>query len=441
MAQTENRQVGGNESIESPASEQELADSDSTQNGAPDSLQGHPPLTNLDSGSPLEVLLTPLHWGPLSLLSFSAYEGYNSNTEFQRIPLGASVTSLSALALFSKQFAGWQANLQYRPFLWISSQRTFKGFAAASFDIRTLRHINGTWHWTLGDRVRYAPTHGTEQASGLIASPGGGFSIGNAFLSSGRNVLENGITTTLVDRYNEHSSLMFHVNQGFTHLSSYLGTQSSDNLPNQDAMTVSSGVTWLNHYNPHDTLTLEYGYRFLTSTNTSLADVQSHKPSIGWSHKFTPSLGLALSAGPAWSIQNREHRYNESGRTRTTVHGSIALSEEFRRGEVTLAFARSDGFSGIISNSFHNRYDLAIRRELTRRFHFSGTASYIQQEVSGSQNTRGELFSGETRYFLSRNWALFTQVRYLHIFGNERFLAPEKSVIVGFRWSWVPDKD
>ncbi len=66
-------------------------------------------------------------------------------------------------------------NLQYSPFLWISSRETLKDFAAASADIRTLRHINESWHWTLGDRLRYSPTHSTEETTGFVADPGGRF--------------------------------------------------------------------------------------------------------------------------------------------------------------------------------------------------------------------------------------------------------------------------
>jgi predicted porin len=122
------------------------------------------------------------------------------------------------------------------------------------------------------------------------------------------------------------------------------------------------------------------------------------------------------------------------------LHGSLALSKEFRRGGVVLSFARSDSFSGVISDNFHNRYDFTVHREFTTRFHCSATASYLQQQVSNARNTNGELATVEARYFLSHNWALFTQARYLHITGNERFVAPEKSVIMGVRWSWVPEK-
>jgi hypothetical protein len=118
----------------------------------------------------------------------------------------------------------------------------------------------------------------------------------------------------------------------------------------------------------------------------------------------------------------------------------VALSERFRKGDVVLSFARSDSFSGIISDNFHNRYDLALHREVTHRLHCDLTGSYIQQAVSNHGTTNGELASAEFRYLLNRNWSFFGQVRYLHITGNERLTGPQKSAVVGFHWSWVPEK-
>jgi predicted porin len=145
-----------------------------------------------------------------------------------------------------------------------------------------------------------------------------------------------------------------------------------------------------------------------------------------------------VSVGPAWSLY--AGRNNQSSHARSTLHGSVALSKEFRRGGVVLSFARSDSFSGIISDSFHNRYDVNLHREFTPRLHGSISGSYIQQQFSNARNTNGELVSGELRYFLNRNWATFAQARYLNVFGNERIMGAEKSVIVGLRWAWVPEK-
>lgn len=398
------------------------------------------PATDLQTGLPLRALLTPLHLSNLSLLSFTAYEGYNSNPEYLRIPLSSYLTSMSGLVLYSFHFAEWQMDAQYHPFVWLSSRATFKSFAATSLDLRTVRRINGNWHWTLADRFRYAPTQSTEQQPGFVAEPGGGFSVGNAFLSSGRNILSNGAVATLTDHYSENSSLAFHAKQSVTRLSSYIGILSSETLPAQDVVSFSSGVTWRHHYSFSSAVSLNYSYLAQTSIATTVADVQTHSAGIGWIHKLNPTLGVSAAFGPAWSIYNQHHNMSGPSPGRTTLHGSLALSKQFRRGGAVLAFARSDGFSGIISDSFQNRYDLTVFRHITTRLHCSASGSYVQQQFLNSRNTNGELASGEARYYLSHNWALFAQVRYLTIAGSERFLAPETNVIAGFRWGWSPER-
>jgi hypothetical protein len=250
----------------------------------------------------------------------------------------------------------------------------------------------------------------------------------------------NGIAGTLSDRYNENSTLTFHGNQDYTRLSSILGGQAGGQLPVHQAMTFSSGVTWRDHFNPKDTISTEYSYRLQTATGASTEHVTSHAASVGWDHKFTTSLGVSASVGPVWSTYAGQQNATTSNRERATVHGSLALSKQFTRGGVVLAFARSNSFSGIISNGFHNRYDVTAHREFNSRLNCSATASYIQQEDSNSRTITGELATGEVRYFLNHNWAVFSQVRYLDTAGNQRILAPEKSAIVGFRWSWVPEK-
>jgi len=427
--------VNYSDSVQPDSQDVQASGSDSEQQ--PDEAFDFQPTTDLETGLPLNLVLTPFHWGRLSLLSFTAYEGYSSNPAFQRVPVGPFLTAISALAVYSTQFSGWRMDLQYQPFVWISSRATIQDFAAGSFDLRKMHRINGNWNWTVGDRLRYFPTHSTAEQTGFVAEPGGGIGIGNAFLSGDRNVLLNGAAFALTDHYNENSYLVFHANQDFIHLSSYLG-QSSTDIPTEEAISYAAGVTWRRHFGVSDTLDLSYGYR--GQNTTSGLDVNSHTASIGWNHKLKPSLGFSATVGPAWSFYTGHENVHSPSNGRVTLHGSLALSKEFRNGGVVLAFARSDGFTGIISDTFHNRYELMVHRGFTTRLHASATASYIQQQISNQHNTNGELFAVEARYFMNRNWAVFTQLRYLDITGSERITGPEKSVIVGVRWSWVPDK-
>jgi hypothetical protein len=395
------------------------------------------PVTNLETGEPLDLLMTPFRVGRLSLLSATAYEGYNSNPEFQKIPVGTWLTAISGLVMYSAQPWGWKLYLQYQPFVWISPDRHFEDFAASALDLRKLHRINERWSWAAAERMRYAPTQSTAEGKGIVASPNGGFTIGNAFLSSGRNILVNAVSFTATDHYSENSSLIFHANQDYTRLSTYIGND-SQSFPEQQAIIYAAGATWRHHLNLKDTISLNYGFRAQTATAGENANF--HTASIGWDHKLSPTLGFSLTVGPAWSVYTGNQDKSGLGAGRTTLHGSAAINKEFKRGGLILLVSRSDSFSGVLSDSFHNRYDITGHRALTDRIHVSASASYIQQQYSNQRDTNGVLVTSEGRYFLSRNWAVFSQARYLNITGSDRALAPEKSVIAGVRWSWVPEK-
>jgi len=420
-----------------PEQSMQTTDKNADEDFAPNNGEEQPPVTNLETGLPLTFFLTPLHLGSnLSLLSASVSEGYNSNPSFERVPLGSWITAVSGVALYSNRFAGWRVNAQYQPFIWFSSSRTIQSFAAASGDIRTLHHLNDSWIWTVADRVRYSPSHGSEE-QGLSL---GGFSIGNAFLSTGRNVFVNAASATLTRRYSQAATLTFHANQDYTSVSSYLGSGFSD-FPSQSATTIAAGATWRDRLDLKDTFSLEYTFRHQTASGTSLFDVNSQIIGIGLSHKFTETFGVSATAGPAFTSYTGENGDGNGGGNRATVHGSLAVAKEFHHGGIVASFARSDSFTGIISDSFHNRFDFSIHEQVTTRFHCSAVASYVQQEVSNALSTSGELAGVEGRYFLTPNWALFGQGRYISIGGNQRNFAPEKNVIFGIRWAWAPDKE
>jgi hypothetical protein len=385
------------------------------------------------------VLLTPFHWGRLSLLSFSGYEGYDSNPRLQASGSAASFTELNALLLFSRRFAGWQLNLQYQPFLSFSPKRTNKSFSAVAVDLQTVRHLNRSWSWSASENFRYSPDVQNAVGTGLVLNSGGGISIGDTYLSAGRNVLADNVYVGVNDRYSERSSLAFHIDGNFTRLSSYLGGQSAINLPTEQAVSYSPGVVWSTHLNVRDTLSLKYDYRVQSATGTSVGDVNSQTASIGWGHRLKPSVRFSATFGPGWSKYTGRQNPATSQPWRSTLQGSLGISKEFRRGGVALAFARSNSFSGTIADGFNNRYDLLLNRSLTPRWSCAASVSYLQQQASRGRNTTGKQASAQLSHFVSRNWSIFAQARYLKIEGSEQF-SSEKIATLGFRWAWEPDR-
>jgi hypothetical protein len=117
----------------------------------------------------------------------------------------------------------------------------------------------------------------------------------------------------------------------------------------------------------------------------------------------------------------------------------VALSKEFQHGGVVFEASRSDGFSGVISNRFYDRYDVTVRRSFTHRLECSASASYIQQQRSGARNATGQLDYADAHFRLSHNWSIFGQARHMRLVADQRFGGTENSAIVGFRWSWTPE--
>src|SRR5271167_2136126 len=70
---------------------------------------------SLDSDLPLQVVMSPLHWGRLSLLSLTTYQGYDSNPDLQKMPVATEFFSVSGLVVYSIRQPGWELDLQYQP--------------------------------------------------------------------------------------------------------------------------------------------------------------------------------------------------------------------------------------------------------------------------------------------------------------------------------------
>ena len=397
-----------------------------------------PPVMNLETGNPLTVLMTPFHWGAFSLLSVSGFQGYDTNPRLQEAPTAEAYSEFYTSLLFSRRLGSWRLDAQYQPFVSFAPRQTNKSFSAASMDLQTEHRLDRSWSWSAAENLRYSPDTQTVEGIGLVSTPGGGIGLGNTFLSAGRYTLASNAHFALNDRFSERSSLVFHVDENFTRLSSYVGA-SGVNTPAQEVFSSTFGVVWSDHWNLRDTLTLRYDFRSQSATGTSVGDVDTQTASLGWGHRFAEGLRLSMAFGPGWSTYTGHQDQNMSQPRRPTLVGSIGLSKQFRQGNVALAFERSNNFVGVISDSFNNSYDLTLNRSFGARWTCSGRASYLQQQVSSGPSTTGEQASVLVSHFLSRNLSFFGQARYMKIHGSAQ-TASEKTVTVGFRWSWEPDR-
>jgi hypothetical protein len=422
IAQSDEQAAGQTVDEDFASQETPPADSDNSLVGA----------MNLQTGDPLRVVISPFHWGHLSLVSASVYQGYDSNPNLQPVADGSRLQAFSALAVYEKKFTRSLVDAQYHPFILASTTRTLKDLGAASFDFITGHPLSQSWNWRAADHTRYSPSQqATVEGRGFVFDTGGGLTIGNAFLSSGRNFLENTVALTLRDQYTQGAFLDVHVDQRFARLSGPLG-QSTTDPGSQEEFRTGGGVTWSDTLSTRNTIDVKYDYSVQSVRGTDTGGVRSHNLGIGWNHHLTPSVSFTAEIGPIWSTVAQSQQ-----QTTARLHGAVQLLKSFHDGGVAVAFSRSDNFSGMISNSVNNRYDFSLERRLGVRWSLLSTASYIQQESVGRHTTTGALAAIGFGYSLSRNWTLFTQGRYLDVIPTA---APEKIATIGVTWSWEPDK-
>ena len=427
------------------AQNQDAAQSEDTSaatdnsDATPDQNAAEQPVAkNLETGLPLRSVMSPLHWGHLSLLSFEGFESYNDNNQPQLSPLGRQFTALQGLLIYSIQKARSAVDLQYSPYVWFSQNKTYKDFTANSVDFMTSHIFNRRWSISGNDNFQYSPNLANTLRSGFAADFISNTSSETPFLSVGRRSLFNNANVTLNSQLSDKSRLSFTAVDDFVRLGSYVGSATTT-VPDiaERFNAYGGGVTWTRQWNSRNTINLSYNYRrqdtlgVVTHTSYNSADV-------GFTRVLKPSLTLSMEVGPGWSRSGLGST-GTPPQSRTTVQGSAQLYKAFHNGGVALSFYRNSEFSGLISNSYNNRYDLAFTHRLFTRLNFQVNGSYIQQEYVGKRSSAGELGWAELGYMLTRNWSVFGGYRYLKMSGNLALLGEQQLVSGGIRWAWQPE--
>ena len=421
---------------------------DATQNGdssvAADSSEetdpnstAQPIAKNLATGLPLRTVMSPLHWGHLSLLSFQAFEGYDLNYQPQQAIAGRSVTALQGLVVYSIQKARSSVALQYSPYVWFSQKNSYEDFTSNAVDLTTSHVLSRRWSISAHDSFQYSPNMANTLQSAFAADFTSNTASQTAFLSAGRKALTNNFGVGVQTQISEKSRLSFNLLDDFVRLGAYTNAANTT-LPNitQTMNAYGGGVNWTQQWNSRTSLNLVYNYRRQSITGYG-HDTTFNSAGIGFSRVLKPSLTLSLEAGPGWS--NATSLTNGLGtQHRTTVQGSAELFKAFHSGGIAFTFYRNDQFNGIISNSYSNSYDVSFDRHFWTRWSFMVSGSYIQQEFAGNRSSTGQLAWGQIGYMLSRSWSVFTGYRYLNLSRNEAWSGPQQLVAAGIRWAWEP---
>lgn len=423
------------ESQDAAQNQDEAANPDSSAGSTDNSTV--PVAKNLETGAPLRTVLTPLHWGHLSLLSFQGFEVYDSNYQPQQAIVSRQMTALQGLVVYSIQKASSSLDLQYEPYVWFSPNQTYKNFTANSVDLATSHTFSRRWRLTGDETFQYSPNLANTLQSAFTTDFLSNTSNQVAFLSAGRESLINNVGVTLTSQISKSSQLSFNLLDDYIRLGSYQGSLNTT-LPNV-ALTMNQyggGVTWTRQWSTKTSLNLAYNFR-RQSASLFAANSTFNTVDVGFNRVLKPNLSFSLQVGPGWSDAGGVVKGTPTQR-RTTVQGSAQLLKSFRTGGIAFSFYRNSEYSGVISNSFNNRYDVSVNRRFFTRWNFLVSGSYIQQEYVGKPMSTGELGWAQLGYMLTRNWSVFSGYRYLNLGGNEAWSGPQQLVTAGIRWAWQP---
>jgi len=392
--------------------------------------------SNLETGGPLRVVMSPFRWGRLSLVSLTAYQGYDTNVSLQKSGKPTEFSALNALLVYSVTRDRWSLDFQYEPSAVITPDTIEENVTANSVDLQVSRPLSPTWTFTGGEYFHYTPNVASSiQGNSLALNLGGGISIQLPYLRTSQSVLLNSLSGSVDHRINEHSSVTFYGGQGYIRLTPVakagqvgVGEQATESVNG------NSGVSYSRTLNLRDTIGLSYDYRVQSSPSFARLG-QFHVASVSWGHILAPGLRMGISGGPGfWDAGTAKQGW------RTTLQGLFQITKEGYKGSIGISYIRNNSFNGVIGNTFGNIYAVTMDRRFTSRFRVSAQGSYLQQQIVGGQGYTGTSAAIEPAWLLSRNWSVFGQVRYLRTEGNQLAMAPEKVVTVGVRWAWVPEK-
>ncbi|MGE5207049.1 MAG: hypothetical protein ACM3PW_15660 [Chlamydiota bacterium] len=413
---------------------------DSSSAEADQASAQQPVAKNLETGLPLRSVMSPLHWGHLSLLSFSGFEAYNTNSQPQLSPLGSQFTSLQALVVYSIQKAKSSLDLQYNPYVWFSQNTSYNDFTAGSADLATTHTFNRRWSLTAANNFQYSPNLANTLQSSFAADFISNTSTMTPFMSVGRRSLFNNAGLTVNAQLSATSRLSFNGIDQYVRLGAYDTSANVPNLPDtaETLNAYGGGVTWSKQWNARNTINVGYNYRRQSMSGVA-ADTTFNSASVGFTRILKPSLSFSLQAGPGYSQSAIAAGNGTQKQHQLTAQGSAQLYKSFSKGGIALSFYRNSEFSGVISNSFNNRYDISFNRRMFTRWNVQMNASYIQQYYAGARKSTGELGWAELGYMLSRNWSVFSSYRYVKMSGNQALLGTQQMVAGGVRWAWQPE--
>jgi hypothetical protein len=414
-----------------------------------------PKVISLESGLPLRATLSPLHWGHLSLFSANLLGAYATNFTQQvgtnsGAGTGVQATFANALLVYSIDHRRSQFNLQYMPTVWAAAGHLHTDFTAHALDIQTSHALSRSWTLDLHNRFQYKPNQFFWTNSSFAPDFQNGTATSNPLLLTARNSLQENFELGLNHTMSGRDELRFSLNENLVRYSqgSYASATTPSILPTQQQLYSGASASWSRTLSARSSMSVQYmfqhgdywnpqyGLQQATYSNPNTrASADFQNVQVGFTRKLQRTISVSVQAGPSWSSQGTK-----------TFEGGVSLFKSFRRGGVAANVARSNSFTGLIGNSYNNRYDLSFQQQVHVRWDLQLTYSYVQQSFLNAKRANLATVYFMVGYRLTPTWSVYSSYYYLNPSYNFSgstvgLLGRQQVMTAGIRWAWTPQHE
>jgi hypothetical protein len=410
--------------------------SDQASSSTPASPPTQAVTTNLITGQAFKSLITPWHWGRLSLFSADFNYGYDTNVLLQQNSrISNTVYSARGLLVYSIEKPRSSLILQYAPSVFASDRVTQVSLLGHSLAFSSYRDLAPEWRLNVSDNFQYFPNQMRLFTPAFTQDFSSGTVTQQPLLAIGESYLTNNLGVSLTHQLSATDAIS--VQSAYTVSNTIYGNTgiSSQQFPNL-GQTVAFGVNWTHQW--METRQIGFTYQYArTVLGGPFGGSLYYSLLASYGQNLFPSLRMDLTYGPTIGFTQGSFG---SGSPRTitqrTYQGSFSLQKTFERSAISLHFARSQVFSGIVSDTLNNRYDASYLRQFGVRWNMSMGASYLEQAWTTGGVTRGRGTWVEWSYRLSPSWSAVASYSYFDVRGTTAQAFNGLMVSVGVRWAW-----
>lgn len=371
-----------------------------------------------------------LRWGHLTAFSVDTFYVYDTNSRNSaNNPQGESAVAARIVAVYAVGNERMGLDLQYRPDVLIAQSLQQAEFAASLINFHIHRPISESWTFTLLDTFTYAPDFNFLNTPTVSLTATGGFTQ-QSLLLNGTTELRNILSGSFGYRLARHDHLAFHAQDDFDQIRNGPTSHKSTALFYGSGDTAGGGVSWTHSIGPNHEFGVNYNYDREIFGGSNIQP-QYHTVVLTYRQKIGRSILLQATGGPSF------HVFSNGSPNQKTFVGTANVLKTFHQSSVALLYSRGYEYTGIITDSYHDRYDAFYSRMYRNLFGAEGGISYIQTHSTKlTQGIEGRVIFARLNYFLTPHWTLFASFQNSAFAGAVSPYVGRNFITLGARWSY-----